>query len=261
MTVFIPRFGDGRVGGVLEKLFRGAPIALHLDEMGTAVWRLCDGRRSVLRDRRLSRGAVRRTDRSGLREAGRVPSPDEEERASSNGQSKTRRQEDLTNRKRRSTWIETFFRSCRKRSTGMRTKSSGFRPTCASSPLLGPESDGEGEEKKAKFLTSYLESIGFEDVSRVRRPRQTRAVRVPAESHRDSPGQAGRVAVVDHDSHGRRAARRSQDVVGRSMDRPRPGGQDHRTGVRGQPAGDGLVAPGGEGVSRGRHIAESLRTA
>jgi hypothetical protein len=47
VTVFIPRFGDGRVGSVLERLFRSAPVALHLDEMGTAVWRLCDGRRSV----------------------------------------------------------------------------------------------------------------------------------------------------------------------------------------------------------------------
>ncbi len=47
VTVLIPRFGDGRVASVLEKILRSAPITLHLDEMGTAVWRLCDGRRSV----------------------------------------------------------------------------------------------------------------------------------------------------------------------------------------------------------------------
>ena len=47
VTVLIPRFGDGRVGSVLEKFFRSSPITLHLDEMGTAVWRLCDGQRSV----------------------------------------------------------------------------------------------------------------------------------------------------------------------------------------------------------------------
>jgi len=47
VTVLIPRFGAGRVGSVLERLLRSAPITLHLDEMGTAVWRLCDGRRSV----------------------------------------------------------------------------------------------------------------------------------------------------------------------------------------------------------------------
>jgi hypothetical protein len=32
---------------LLEKIVGKPPISLHLDEIGTAVWRLCDGRRSA----------------------------------------------------------------------------------------------------------------------------------------------------------------------------------------------------------------------
>jgi hypothetical protein len=47
VTVLIPRFGDSGVGRLLGKFIGKRLISLHLDEMGTAVWRLCDGRRSV----------------------------------------------------------------------------------------------------------------------------------------------------------------------------------------------------------------------
>jgi hypothetical protein len=47
VTVLIPRFGDDPIGGVLRHFFRNTPIRLHLDEVGTEVWRLCDGHRSV----------------------------------------------------------------------------------------------------------------------------------------------------------------------------------------------------------------------
>jgi len=37
-------------------------------------------------------------------------------------------------------------------------------------PALGPESDGEGEIKKAEFLEGYLRSIGFDDIKRYDAP-------------------------------------------------------------------------------------------
>jgi succinyl-diaminopimelate desuccinylase len=37
-------------------------------------------------------------------------------------------------------------------------------------PALGPESEGEGELKKAEFLTSYLKTIGFTDIKRYDAP-------------------------------------------------------------------------------------------
>jgi hypothetical protein len=47
VTVLVPRFGDGRAGHLLQKFVGKSPISLHLDEIGSEVWRLCDGRRSV----------------------------------------------------------------------------------------------------------------------------------------------------------------------------------------------------------------------
>jgi succinyl-diaminopimelate desuccinylase len=37
-------------------------------------------------------------------------------------------------------------------------------------PALGPESDGEGEVKKAEFLKSYLKTLGFKDVKQYNAP-------------------------------------------------------------------------------------------
>lgn len=47
VDVFIPRFGDNWFGAILGRLFKNKPIHLHLDDVGTAVWNLCDGRRTV----------------------------------------------------------------------------------------------------------------------------------------------------------------------------------------------------------------------
>lgn len=47
VEVLIPRFGGGRTAWLLGRLSRSGPIRLRLDDVGTAVWRLCDGRRSV----------------------------------------------------------------------------------------------------------------------------------------------------------------------------------------------------------------------
>jgi hypothetical protein len=47
ITVLVPRFGDGRAGRLLQKFIGKSSISLHLDTIGTEVWKLCDGRRSV----------------------------------------------------------------------------------------------------------------------------------------------------------------------------------------------------------------------
>ena len=47
IDVLVPRFGDDRIGRILARFIKDKPISLHLDDIGTAVWRLCDGRRSV----------------------------------------------------------------------------------------------------------------------------------------------------------------------------------------------------------------------
>lgn len=47
VTVLVPRFGGGRAGRFLQRFVGKYPIQLRLDELGTAVWRLCDGRRSA----------------------------------------------------------------------------------------------------------------------------------------------------------------------------------------------------------------------
>ena len=47
IIVLIPRFGESWFGDILKRFFKNTPISLRLDEIGAAVWRLCDGRRSV----------------------------------------------------------------------------------------------------------------------------------------------------------------------------------------------------------------------
>jgi hypothetical protein len=42
-----PRFGSGRLGRWLERRLRKKPLRLRLDEVGTFVWRRCDGDRLV----------------------------------------------------------------------------------------------------------------------------------------------------------------------------------------------------------------------
>ena len=47
VEILLPRYGDGRVGRVIASVFSNKPVRVHLDDIGTAVWNLCDGRRSV----------------------------------------------------------------------------------------------------------------------------------------------------------------------------------------------------------------------
>jgi hypothetical protein len=43
VTLLRPRFGRGRLGRHLERLFGSRPFRLHLEEVGSFVWRRCDG--------------------------------------------------------------------------------------------------------------------------------------------------------------------------------------------------------------------------
>jgi len=47
VEVIMPRYGEGWFSRMLERIFRGAPVRVQLDDVGTSVWRLCDGRRNV----------------------------------------------------------------------------------------------------------------------------------------------------------------------------------------------------------------------
>ncbi len=47
VDVLVPRFGNDWFSRIFKRFVKNTPISLHLDEIGTAVWRLCDGRRSV----------------------------------------------------------------------------------------------------------------------------------------------------------------------------------------------------------------------
>ena len=47
IDVLIPRYGENVVGRLLKKVLNNRPVRVHLDDIGTSVWRLCDGRRTV----------------------------------------------------------------------------------------------------------------------------------------------------------------------------------------------------------------------
>jgi len=49
VAILVPRYGENRVGKLLEKLLGKGPVRLELDEVGTLTWKLCDGRHSVHR--------------------------------------------------------------------------------------------------------------------------------------------------------------------------------------------------------------------
>ncbi len=44
-----PRFGSGRLGKRLQTLLKSKDYRIRLDEIGTAVWRHCDGQTPVTR--------------------------------------------------------------------------------------------------------------------------------------------------------------------------------------------------------------------
>jgi hypothetical protein len=47
VVVFRPRFGEGKVGRWLESLLGLSPYRIRLDEIGTLVWKNCDGQLSA----------------------------------------------------------------------------------------------------------------------------------------------------------------------------------------------------------------------
>lgn len=49
VTLLVPRFGAGKLGRTLERMFQARPYRARLDEIGAFVWRRCDGATSVAR--------------------------------------------------------------------------------------------------------------------------------------------------------------------------------------------------------------------
>ena len=47
VDVLMPRYGENVIGRLLKKVLSNHPVRIHLDDIGTSVWRLCDGGRTV----------------------------------------------------------------------------------------------------------------------------------------------------------------------------------------------------------------------
>ena len=47
VDVLMPRYGENAISRVLRSVLNNRPVRVHLDDVGTTVWHLCDGRRSV----------------------------------------------------------------------------------------------------------------------------------------------------------------------------------------------------------------------
>jgi len=47
VDVLVPRYGNNAIGRLLKKVLSNRPVRVHLDDVGTCVWRLCDGERTV----------------------------------------------------------------------------------------------------------------------------------------------------------------------------------------------------------------------
>lgn len=47
VSLLMPRFGTGGLGQLVARLFQPRPLKVHLDDVGTFVWRRCDGSTSV----------------------------------------------------------------------------------------------------------------------------------------------------------------------------------------------------------------------
>ena len=48
VEVLLPRYGNSPIGRVLKKVLNERPVRVHLDDIGTSVWRLCNGDHTVL---------------------------------------------------------------------------------------------------------------------------------------------------------------------------------------------------------------------
>ena len=47
VALMVPRMGRGRLGRGLSRLLRSRPYQVHLDDVGSFVWRRCDGSATV----------------------------------------------------------------------------------------------------------------------------------------------------------------------------------------------------------------------
>ena len=47
VTLLVPRFGRGRFGAFLERRFRPRPYRVQLDDVGSFIWKRCDGKSRV----------------------------------------------------------------------------------------------------------------------------------------------------------------------------------------------------------------------
>ena len=47
VTLLVPRYGRGRFGRFMGRLFNPRPLDLHLDDIGSFTWRRLDGTHSV----------------------------------------------------------------------------------------------------------------------------------------------------------------------------------------------------------------------
>lgn len=47
VTLLVPRYGRNAIARWLERQLRARPIKVHLDDVGTYVWRHCDGETRV----------------------------------------------------------------------------------------------------------------------------------------------------------------------------------------------------------------------
>jgi hypothetical protein len=47
VELLVPRFGEGIIGRTIDRLFHPTPYKARLDDLGTFVWRRCDGATTV----------------------------------------------------------------------------------------------------------------------------------------------------------------------------------------------------------------------
>ena len=45
--LLLPRYGSGKIGRLLEQMIKSSPVRVKLDDLGSAVWQLCNGQRNV----------------------------------------------------------------------------------------------------------------------------------------------------------------------------------------------------------------------
>jgi hypothetical protein len=48
VEILMPRYGENAFARVLKTVLNNKPVRVQLDDVGACVWRLCDGKRTVL---------------------------------------------------------------------------------------------------------------------------------------------------------------------------------------------------------------------